>query len=157
VLRNFRHALAVEVYFADTFDAREHVINGLAPDAHQFGPYDACHKIARKIQNLLWRRALETFAKNRRHGTSECLHFGTKRHADVRFPVLIDMQIHPHRIRAIFVLAHIDKIEILTFAGLLFRRVVRVGNKRLAPLIFRERFEEIDNLVQLGRILWRLK
>ncbi len=59
------------------------------------------------------------------------------------------MQINADRVRAIFVFANIDKLEFFTFTRLLFLRVVRIGNECLAPLIFRERLEEIDDFVEL--------
>src|SRR5437773_2678032 len=150
-LRHLSHALAIKPHLADTFDAREHVIDRLAADPDQFGAYNAGHKIARKIENLLWRRAVETFAKNCRHRTGERLHFRTKCHPDVRFAVLVYMQINSNRVCAVFVFANIDEIEFFVFARLLLLRVVRVGDERFTPLIFRERLEEIDDVVEL---LW---
>jgi hypothetical protein len=65
VLRD--HALAIEINFADAFDARQNVIHRLTADAHQFRTYNASHEIARKIQDLLRSRPFEAFAKNRGH------------------------------------------------------------------------------------------
>ena len=45
------------------------------------------------------------------------------------------------------VLPHVDKVESFAFARLLFRSVVRVRNDSLAPLIFRQPLEKIDDLV----------
>jgi hypothetical protein len=47
--RHLRHALAIEINFADAFDARQNVIHRLTADAHQFRTYNASHEIARKI------------------------------------------------------------------------------------------------------------
>ena len=149
MLRHLRHALPVQPDFADAFDAREDVIDRLAAEAHQFRADDARHEIARQIENLLRRRAIEPFAKNRRHRAGKRLHFRPERHANVRLAVFIHMQINADRVRAFLIFAHIDKIELLAFARLLFLRVVRVGNERLAPFIFRQRLKEIDDLVHL--------
>src|ERR1700730_2350799 len=74
-LRHLRHALPIEVNLADAFDPREDVINCLAADAHQFRAHDAGHEIARKLENFLWSRAFEAFAKERGHRTGKRLHF----------------------------------------------------------------------------------
>ena len=50
-LRNGRHPLAIQINLADAFDACEHVINRLAPNADEFRADDACHEIARKIEH----------------------------------------------------------------------------------------------------------
>src|SRR6202022_4807819 len=71
-----RHALAIEVHFADAFDAREHVINRLAANAHKLGADDARYEIARKIENFLRRAAFEALAKNRGHSARERFTFG---------------------------------------------------------------------------------
>jgi hypothetical protein len=47
--RHLRHALAIEINFADAFDARQNVIHRLTADAHQFRAHNASHEIARKI------------------------------------------------------------------------------------------------------------
>src|SRR5438034_3281546 len=146
----------MEVDLADAFDAREHVIDSLAANAHELCAYDARHKIARKIENLLRRRTVQTFAKNRCHGAGERLHLRTERHANMRLAVFIDMQINADRVSAIFVFANIDKLEFFTFTRLLLLRVIRIGNERLAPLIFRERLEEIDDFVELCRVHFAL-
>jgi len=80
------------------------------------------------------------------------LHFRTERHADVRLPVFVHVQVNAHGVRAFCVFSHIDQIKILAFSRFLILRVIRVGDERLAPLIFRQRFEEIDDLGQLRRI-----
>ena len=54
------------------------------------------------------------------------------------------MEIDADRVGAFFVFAHIDKVEGFAFARLLLLGVVGVGNKRLAPFIFRKRLEEIE-------------
>ena len=146
-LRHFCHALPIEVNFADTFDAREHVIHRLAADAHQFRTHDACHEIARQIENFLRSRPFEAFAKDRGHRAGKRLHFGAKRHAEVCLALFIDLQINTNRISAFLIFSYVDKIEPLAFARFLLLRVVRVRDERLAPLIFRKRFEEIDDLV----------
>src|SRR6266700_4901673 len=63
-LRDFGHSLPIQIHFADAFDAREHVVNRLAADAHQFRANNARHEIARQIEDLPRRGAFETFAKN---------------------------------------------------------------------------------------------
>ncbi len=146
-LRHFCHALPIKVNFADTFDAREHVIHRLAADAHQFRTHDACHEIARQIENFLRSRPFEAFAKDRGHRAGKRLRFGAKRHAEVCLALFIDLQINTNRISAFLIFSYVDKIEPLAFARLLLLRVVRVRDQRLAPLIFRKRFEEIDDLV----------
>jgi len=80
------------------------------------------------------------------------LHFRAERHANVRLAVFIDMEINADRVHAFFILAYIDKIKGFACARLLLLRIVGVGNERLAPLIFRERLEEIDDLVESSRI-----
>jgi hypothetical protein len=147
VLRHLLHALSVEPNFANAFDAREYVIDGLAANAHQLRPNDAGHEIAREIENFLRRRAFESLAKNRRHRAGKCLHFRTECHANVSPAVFIYVQINADRVRAFLVFPHIDKIEVLALARLLLLRVVRVRDKCLAPLILGERLEEIDDLV----------
>src|SRR5207244_7844605 len=52
-------------------------------------------------------------------------------------------------LRAFLIFSYIDQIEILVLTRLLLLRVVRIGNERLAPLIFRERFEQVDDFVEL--------
>src|SRR5213078_2472673 len=86
------------------------------------------------------------------HRAGERLHFRTERHTDMSFAGFIDMQINANSVHAFLVFADIDKIKIFTLARLLFLRVVRVGDERLAPLIFWQRFEEIYDLVELDRI-----
>jgi hypothetical protein len=157
VLRDLLHALAVHPNFADAFDARQDVINRLAPDAHQFRTHDAGHEVARKLKDLLRSRAFEAFAKNRRHRSRERLHFRAERHANMCFAMFIDVQINADGVSAVLVFAHVDQIELLTFARLLVLRIIRVGNKRLPPLIFGERFKEIDDLVQLRRVHCRIE
>src|SRR5947209_2216665 len=84
------------------------------------------------------------------HRASKCLHLGAKRHANVRLAVFIDMQINADRVHALFILPDIDKVEIFASVRLLLFRIVRVRDERLAPLIFRQRIEEVNDLVQLG-------
>jgi hypothetical protein len=147
LLGYLRHPLPIQPNFTDAFDPREHVVNRLAADAHQFRTDDARHEIARKIENFLRCRAFEPFAKDRRHGAGKCLHFRTERHANVRLAVFIHVQINAHRVCALLVFPHIDKFKVLALARLLFLRVVRVGDKCLATLIFWQCLEEIDDLV----------
>ncbi len=156
-LRHLRHALAVQPHLADAFDPREYVINCLAADAHEFRTNDASHEIAGKIENFLRSRAFESFAKNRGHRAGKRLHFRAKSHPNVRFAILIHVQINAHGVRAFLVFSHIDEIELLAFARLLLLRVVRVGHQRLAPFVFRQRFEQIDDFGQLRRIHWRIE
>ncbi len=54
-LRHLRHALPIQPDFANAFDAREDVINGLTAETHQFRADDAGDEITREIENLLWR------------------------------------------------------------------------------------------------------
>ena len=146
VLRHLSHALPVEPHLADAFDAREHVIDRLAADAHQLRSHDAGYEIAREIENFLRRRAFESFAKNRSHGTGECLHFRTERHANVCPAVFIDVQINAHRVCALLIFPYIDEFEVLALARLLFLRIVCIGHERLAPFILGKRLEEVDDL-----------
>ncbi len=148
-LRHLRHALPVYPNFADAFYPREDVIHSLAAEAHQFRAHDARHKITRQIQNLLGTRAVEPLAKNRCHRASERLHFRAERHANVCLALFVDVQINADCVGAFLVFAHIDEIKILALTRLLSFRIVGVRNERLAPLIFRKRFKEIDDLVQL--------
>src|SRR4051794_32192726 len=73
-LCHFRPALAIEVNFADSFDPREDVINGLAPHSHELASHDPRYEIARQLQNFLRRPAIETFAQDCCHRASERLH-----------------------------------------------------------------------------------
>jgi hypothetical protein len=57
------------------------------------------------------------------------------------------VQINADCICAFLVLPNINEFEVLIFARLLFLRIVRIGNEGLAPLIFGERLEEVDDLV----------
>ena len=90
-LRHFGHALAIEVHFADPLDAREHVVNRLAADAHKLGADDARDEIARQIENLLGRSTLQALAKDSRHCTGQRLHFRSERHANLRLALFIDV------------------------------------------------------------------
>jgi hypothetical protein len=146
-LRHLRHALPIEPNFADAFDACEHVVDRLTADSHQFRADDSPDEIARKIENFLRRRAFEAFAKNRRHGAGKRLHFRAERHANVRSTVFIDVQINAHRVCAFLVFPHIDKFKVFALTRLLFLRVVRIGHECFAPLVFRERLKEVDDLV----------
>ena len=152
MLRHLRHALPVEPHFADTFDSREDVINRLASDTDQFRAHNARHEIAGQIENFLRSRALESFAKNRRHGAGKRLHFRAERHADVRPAIFICVQVNAHGVGAFLVFSDVNKVELLAFARLLVLRIVGVGHERLASFIFGQRLEEIDNLVQFRRI-----
>ena len=152
LLRHLRHALSIEPHFADTFDSREDVINRLASDTDQFRAHNARHEVAGQIENFLRRRALESFAKNRRHGAGKRLHFRAERHADVRLAIFIDVQVNAHGVRAFLVFSDVDKVEPLAFARLLVLCVVGVGHERLASFIFRQRFKKVDDLIQLRRI-----
>jgi hypothetical protein len=80
------------------------------------------------------------------------LHFRTERHANVRLAVFIDMQINANCVCAIFVFANVDKLEFFIFTRLLLFRVIRIGNECLAPLVFRERLEQVDDFVELCRV-----
>ena len=152
LLRHLRHALSIEPHFADTFDSREDVINRLASDTDQFRAHNARHEIAGQIENFLRSRVLESFAKDRRHGAGKRLHFRAERHADVRPAIFIDVQVNAHGVGAFLVFSDVNKVELLAFARLLVLRVIRVQNERFAPLIFRQRFKKVDDLIQLRRI-----
>ena len=145
-LRHLRHALSIQPDLANTFDAREDVVNRLAANADQFRAHDPGHEIAWQIENFLWRRSFEAFAKNCGHRAGKRLHLRAERHADVRLAVFVDMQVNTHSIRALLIFPYIHEIELLAFARLLLLRVVRVRDERLASFIFRQRFEEINNL-----------
>lgn len=147
VLRHLRDALPIQINFADAFDAREHVIHGLAAEANEFRANDSRNKIARHIENLLRRGAIESLTENRGHGAGKRLHFWAKRHANVCSAVFIHVQVNADRIRTFLIFAHIDKIKILVFARLPFLRVAGIRHERLASLIFRQRFKQIDDLV----------
>ena len=151
-LSHLRHALTIEINFADAFDAREHVINRLTADANQVRTHDPGHEIAREIEDFLRGRALEAFAKNRGHRAGKRLHLRAERHADVGPAVFVHMEIHAHRVGAFLVFSYVDQVEFLVVAGLLLLSVICIGDERLAPFIFRQRCEEIDDLVQLRRI-----
>src|ERR1044072_6585947 len=87
------HALPIQPHFADAFDAREHVIDSLVADAYQLCPDDAGDEIAREIENCLWCRAVESFAKNRRYESGTRMHFQSECHASVCSPLFIHVQI----------------------------------------------------------------
>src|SRR5262245_51668322 len=89
--RHVRHALTVQINFADALYPREHVIHSLAAESHEFRADDAHHKITRQIENLLRRRAIESLAENRRHRASERLHFRAEGHANVCLAFFIDV------------------------------------------------------------------
>jgi hypothetical protein len=147
-----RHALPIEVNFANPFDSREYVIGRLAPHAHQLGPDNSRHEIARQIENVLWGRAFKSFAKNRSHRARKSLHFRAKRHANMRFSIFIDVQVNADGISTFLVLADILQVELLARTRFLFSCVVSVGNEGFTPLIFRERFEKIDDVIQFWRV-----
>src|SRR5205823_14704970 len=92
-LRHLRHALSIEPDFADAFNARQHVIDGLAADPHQLCSDDVPDEITLMIVNFLRRRSLQSLAKNRRHGPSKYLHFPTNSHLDLHSTVLINVLI----------------------------------------------------------------
>ena len=75
--------------------------------------HNASHKIARQIENLLRRAAVETFAKNGSHRPGKSLHFRAERHPDMRFALFIHLQINSHRVGAFFVLTDILELEFL--------------------------------------------
>src|SRR6476620_489091 len=86
-----RRALSVEVDFANSLDPREHVIGRLAPYPNELSTNNACDEVLGKVENFLRRRAIQPFAKDRSQSPDESLHFRSERHADVRFPVRIDL------------------------------------------------------------------
>ena len=146
-LRHLCHTLPVEPNFADAFDACEHIIDRLTADTHQLCANDAPDEITREIEDFLWCRAFESFAKNRCHGAGKRLHFRTERHANVCSAVFIHVQINADCVCAFLVFPHIDKIKVFSLARLLVLRVVRVGNKSFAPLILGEHLKEVNDLV----------
>ena len=155
VLRGFLrcgHALPVQVDFTDAFYPSQNVINGLTADSHQFSADDARHKITGQIQNLLWRRAFETFAENRSHRSSKRLHFRAERHPNVCVALLIHTQINAHGVCALLVFSDVDEIEIFVVAGFLSLRAVCIRNERLAPFVFGQRFKQSNDLIQFSRI-----
>jgi hypothetical protein len=154
--RHLRHALAVQIDLADAFYPREDIINSLAAEPHQFRAHDARYKIIWQIQNLLRRRAVEPLAKNGRHRASERLHFRAEGHADVCLALVIYVQINANCVGALLIFSHIDEIELLAFAWFLLLSIVCIRNERLAPLIFRQRFKKVDDLVQF-RWIHRVK
>ena len=70
----------------------------------------------------------------------------------MRFALFVDVQVNADGIGAFLILAHVFEVELLALARLLFLRAVRIGNQRFAPLLFRQRFEKINDLVELGGI-----
>src|SRR5262245_59462350 len=124
--RHVRHALTVQINFADVFNPCEHVIHSLAAESHQFRTDDARHKITRQIENLLWRRAVESFAENRCHRASERLHFWAEGHANVCLALFIDLQINTDCVGAFLVFPNVDEIKILALARRLPFRIVRI-------------------------------
>src|SRR5205814_8351290 len=99
-LRHLRHALSIEPDFADAFNARQHVIDGLAADPHQLCRDYAPDESTLKIVNFLRRGALESVAKNRCHVARKCLHFRPERHPTVRPAVFIYVQLATNRVRS---------------------------------------------------------
>src|SRR5436190_8860642 len=99
-----RHALPIEVNLANPFDSREYVIGRLASHAHQLGPDNSRHEIARQIENVLWGRAFKPLAKNRSHRARKSLHFRAERHANMRLPIFIDVQVNADGISTFLVL-----------------------------------------------------
>ena len=63
-------------------------------------------------------------------------------------PSVIYVQINADCVGALLVFSHVDEIKILALTRLLPFRIVCIRNERLAPLIFRQRFKKIDDLVQ---------
>ena len=49
--RHLGHPLPIQINLADAFDAGEHVVDRLAPNADEFRADDACHEIARMIEH----------------------------------------------------------------------------------------------------------
>src|SRR5438132_11474168 len=94
-LRHLRHALSIEPDFADAFNARQHVIDGLAADPHQLCPDDAPDEITLKLVNFLRRGALQSLAKNRRHGAGKRSHFRTERHRSACAAVFLPVPLNP--------------------------------------------------------------
>ena len=70
----------------------------------------------------------------------------------MRLALFIDLKINADRIGAFLILADVFEFELLARTRLLFLRAVGVGDEGLAPLDFRQRFEELDNFVELGRV-----
>lgn len=152
-LRHRRHALAVQIDFADPLDPGQHVIGRLAPDPDQFRANDPSHEIAWQIENVLRGGPFKSLAQNCGHGPSEGLHLGPQRHAYMRFAVIIYVQINTDSVCAFLIFPDVLQIELLSIFGLLFAGSVCVGDERLSPFIFRQRFEKIDNVFQLCRIV----
>ena len=150
--RHVRHPLTIQVNFADAFYPREHVINGLAAKPHQFGADDPRHEITGQIENFLRRGPVEPLAKNCCHRASEGLHFGTKRHSDMRPAILVHVQINADGVGAFLVFPNVDQSEIFALPRLLSLGIVCIRNQRLSPLIFGKRVKEFDDLVQIAGI-----
>ena len=148
VLRG-RHALAVQIDFADALYPREDVIHSLAAESHQVRADNARYEITRQIQNLLRRRTVEPLAKNGRHRASERLHFGAKCHANLCLALFIDLQINADCVGALLVFPNIDEIKILALTRLLHFSVVCIRNERFASFVFRKRFKKVYDLAQL--------
>ena len=144
-LSHLRLALPVDVNFADAFDPREHVINRLAPHPDELASDDPGHEIARQIENLPRRPAVEPFAQDGGHRPGQGLHFRAERHPKMRFPGVIDLEVNTDGIRAFLVFPNVFERERFAGARLLFLRVVRVGNESLAPLYLGQRFEKVND------------
>src|SRR5689334_1663236 len=143
-------ALAIEVNLTNALDPRQHVVRRLATDAHQLGANNSRYEIARQIKNFLWSRAFESLAKNRRHRSGQRLHLRPEGHPDMSLALFIDMQIDPARVGAFVVLPTVFQLELFAGAGFLFLRVVGLGAECLRPFVFRKRFNQIDDFIQLG-------
>ena len=63
-------------------------------------------------------------------------------------PLVIDMEIHPYRVGALFVLANVLQIKLLTRARLLFLGRIGIRNERLPALVFGQDLEQVNDLVQ---------
>ena len=70
----------------------------------------------------------------------------------MRFAVIIDLEINADSVRAFLVFADVFEREFFARPRLLFLRVIRVGNERLAPFHFRQRFKKMDDGFEFGRV-----
>ena len=152
------HSLAIQINFADAFYPREDVIHSLAAESHQLRADNARHEITLQLENLLRRQTVEPLAKNGRHRASKSLHFRTDSHSNVRVALLIDLQINADCVGAFLVFSNIDKIKILSLTLFLPFRIICIRNQRLAPLILRQGFKKVDDLVQFRWMheIWNL-
>ena len=151
-LGNLPGPFPFQVNTANALDPGENVVGRLAADADQLGADDPGDEIARKIQDFLRGRAVETLAENRSHRPGERLHFRAERHPEMGAPLFINLKINSDRVRAFLVFANILKIESLVRSRGLFRSAVGVGNERFPSFDFGQMFEEIDDVLQFPRI-----